>query len=91
MITRHNQPVAASSRFQQRDAAGIRAAIDGLKEFQKTHSLERAVGAADDRGRAAFLMAFVLDSSATMAWVFSEGATPSTDRLRQASRESLHT
>ena len=39
VITRHNQPVAELIPFRQRDAARIRAAIDGLKEFQKTHSL----------------------------------------------------
>ena len=39
VITRHNQPVAELIPFRQRDTARIRAAIDGLKEFQKTHSL----------------------------------------------------
>ena len=39
MITRHNQPAAELIPFRHWDTAGIRAAIDGLKEFQKTHSL----------------------------------------------------
>ena len=39
MITRHNQPVAELIPFRQPDAVRIRAAIDGLKQFQKSHSL----------------------------------------------------
>ena len=39
VITRHNQPVAELIPFRRRDTARIRAAIDGLKEFQRTHSL----------------------------------------------------
>ena len=39
VITRHNRPVAELIPFRSRDTARIRAAIDGLKEFQKTHSL----------------------------------------------------
>lgn len=39
VITRHSQPVAELIPFRPRDADRIRAAIDGLKEFQKTHSL----------------------------------------------------
>ena len=39
VITRHKQPVAELIPFRPRDTARIRAAIDGLKEFQKTHSL----------------------------------------------------
>ena len=39
VITRHNRPVAELIPFRPRDTARIRAAIDGLKEFQKTHSL----------------------------------------------------
>ena len=39
MITRHNHPVAELIPFRQRDTARIRAAIDGLKAFQRTHSL----------------------------------------------------
>lgn len=39
VITRHNQPAAELIPFRHWDTAGIRAAIDGLKEFQKTHSL----------------------------------------------------
>lgn len=39
VITRHKQPVAELIPFRPRDTARIRAAIDGLKEFQKTYSL----------------------------------------------------
>ena len=39
VTTRHNQPVAELIPFRQRDTARIRAAIDGLKEFQRAHSL----------------------------------------------------
>lgn len=39
VITRHNHPVAELIPFRQRDSARIRAAIDGLKAFQRTHSL----------------------------------------------------
>ena len=39
VITRHRQPVAELIPFRQRDTDRIRAAIDGLKEFQRTHSL----------------------------------------------------
>ena len=39
VITRHNRPVAELIPFRQRDAAGIRDAIDSLKAFQETHSL----------------------------------------------------
>ena len=39
VISRHNQPVAELIPFRQRDADRIRAAIDGLKKFQRTHSL----------------------------------------------------
>ena len=39
VITRHNQPVAELIPFRQRDDDRIRAAIDGLKKFQRTHSL----------------------------------------------------
>ena len=39
VITRHNHPVAELIPFRQRDTATIRTAIDGLKEFQRTHSL----------------------------------------------------
>ena len=34
--------------------------------------------------RAALLMAFVLDCSVTMAWIFRDEATEATDRLRGA-------
>ena len=40
MITRHNRPVAELIPFRDRDPARIRAAIDRLAEFQKTHSLD---------------------------------------------------
>ncbi|MCY4599496.1 MAG: hypothetical protein OXF27_06210 [Acidobacteria bacterium] len=39
MITRHNQPVAELIPFRQHDNDKVRAAIDGLKKFQRTHSL----------------------------------------------------
>ncbi len=39
VITRHNRPVAELIPFQVRDTTRIRAAIDDLKAFQKTHSL----------------------------------------------------
>ena len=39
VITRHNHPVAELIPFRRQDADRIRAAIDGLKEFQRTHSL----------------------------------------------------
>ena len=39
VITRHKHPVAELIPFRRRDASRIRAAIDGLKEFQRTHSL----------------------------------------------------
>lgn len=39
VITRHNRPVAELIPFQARDTARIRAAIEDLKAFQKTHSL----------------------------------------------------
>ena len=40
MITKHKQPVAESIPFRQPDRDRIRTAIEGLKEFQRTHSLE---------------------------------------------------
>ena len=39
VITRHNHPVAELIPFRTRDAGKIRAAIDDLKAFQKTHDL----------------------------------------------------
>ena len=39
VITRHKRPVAELIPFRERDSGGIRAAIDDLKAFQKTHSL----------------------------------------------------
>jgi len=40
VITRHNRPVAELIPFRPRDTDRIRAAIDGLKEFQKAHRLD---------------------------------------------------
>ena len=39
VITRHKHPVAELIPLRRRDADRIRAAIDGLEEFQRTHSL----------------------------------------------------
>ena len=39
VVTRHKHPVAELIPFRPRDTDRIRAAIDGLKEFQRTHSL----------------------------------------------------
>lgn len=39
VITRHNRPVAELIPFHARDTNRIRAAIEDLKAFQKTHSL----------------------------------------------------
>jgi len=39
VITKHNRPVAELIPFRQRDTVRIRAAIDRLAAFQKTHSL----------------------------------------------------
>ena len=39
VITHHNQPVAELIPFRQQDDDRIRAAIEGLKKFQRTHSL----------------------------------------------------
>ena len=39
VITKHNRPVAELIPFRPNDTAKIRSAIDGLKPFQKTHSL----------------------------------------------------
>ena len=39
VITRHNQPVAELVPYRQRDSDRVRAAIDGLQKFQRTHSL----------------------------------------------------
>ena len=41
VITKHNRPVAELVPFQPHDAERGREAIDGLKAFQKTRSLER--------------------------------------------------
>ena len=39
VITRHDQPIAELIPYRPRDTDSIRAAIEGLKEFQRTHSL----------------------------------------------------
>ena len=39
VITKHHRPVAELIPFRQRDTVKIRAAIDRLAAFQKTHSL----------------------------------------------------
>ena len=39
VITRHKHPVAELIPYRRRDVDRVRAAIDGLKEFQRTHSL----------------------------------------------------
>ena len=39
VITKHNRPVAELIPFRTHDASKIRAAIDDLKAFQKTHDL----------------------------------------------------
>lgn len=39
VITKHGHPIAELVPYQQRDPQVIRAAIDDLKAFQKTHSL----------------------------------------------------
>ena len=39
VITKHGHPVAELVPFRKRDPNKIRAAIDNLKAFQKTHSL----------------------------------------------------
>ena len=40
VITRHKRPVAELIPYRQRDAERIRAAVRGLREFQRTHRLE---------------------------------------------------
>ena len=40
VITRHSRPVAELVPFRPRDPGKVRSAIDALKEFQKTHSLD---------------------------------------------------
>lgn len=39
VITRHSRPVAELIPFRRRDTEEIQAAIEGLKDFQRTHSL----------------------------------------------------
>ncbi len=39
VITRHNRPVAELIPFKPHDTDKVRAAIDSLKAFQKTHRL----------------------------------------------------
>ena len=40
VITKHGNPVAELIPLRKRNPEKIRAAIDDLKEFQKTHSLD---------------------------------------------------
>ena len=40
VITKHKHPVAELIPFRQPDRERVRAAIEGLKEFQQTHGLE---------------------------------------------------
>ena len=40
VITRHSRPVAELVPFRPRDPGKVRSAIDALKEFQRTHSLD---------------------------------------------------
>ena len=40
VITRHSWPVAELIPFTPRDPDKVRSAIDALKEFQQTHSLD---------------------------------------------------
>lgn len=40
VITRHSQPVAELIPYRQQNSDRVRAAIDGLKKFQQTHSLK---------------------------------------------------
>ena len=40
VITRHSRPVAELVPFRPRDPGKVRSAIDSLKEFQRTHSLD---------------------------------------------------
>lgn len=40
VITKHSRPVAELVPFQSRDSGRVQSAIDALKEFQKTHSLD---------------------------------------------------
>ena len=39
VITKHNRPIAELIPFRTHDAGKIRAVIDDLKAFQKTHDL----------------------------------------------------
>ena len=40
VITRHSRPVAELIPFQSQDRDQVQSAINALKEFQKTHSLD---------------------------------------------------
>lgn len=40
VITRHGRPVAELVPFRLRDCGRVQNAIDALKKFQRTHSLE---------------------------------------------------
>ncbi len=40
VITRHSRPVAELVPFRSLDSGKVRAAIEALKQFQRTHSLD---------------------------------------------------
>ncbi len=40
VITRHSRPVAELVPFRPRDSGKVRTAIETLKQFQRTHSLD---------------------------------------------------
>lgn len=40
VITKHRRPVAELIPFRRSDKEAVRAAIEGLKEFQRTHRLD---------------------------------------------------
>ena len=40
IITRHGRPLAELVPFRPRDSSKVQFAIDALKEFQRTHSLD---------------------------------------------------
>lgn len=40
VITRHSRPVAELVPFRPRDSGKVQAAIEALKKFQETHSLD---------------------------------------------------
>ncbi len=52
VITRHSRPVAELIPYRPRDVGKVRAAIESLKEFQRTHSLgDRTVRQALEEAR----------------------------------------